>query len=193
MDASHSYFSSRTVSGSGPAPRLPMRCHRAADREGDAQERVRSGRASGARRAGMPPPRRRPTAAGLTVELDVDVCVVGGGLAGLTVARELARRGWSVAVLEARRIAWNASGRNTGFVLPGFADMEDARQAGRARPSQGNCGRCRKPASTTCARPSARQPCPAWTGRGRLARRCPNRTTPTATSGICSGKPGPGR
>ena len=58
----------------------------------------------------------------LTFDLDVDVCVVGGGLAGLTVAREVARRNWSVAVLEAHRIAWNASGRNCGFVLPGFAE-----------------------------------------------------------------------
>src|ERR1700726_5337970 len=57
----------------------------------------------------------------LTFDLDVDVCVVGGGMAGLTTARELARRGWSVALLEARRIAWNASGRNSGFVLPGFS------------------------------------------------------------------------
>jgi glycine/D-amino acid oxidase-like deaminating enzyme len=56
----------------------------------------------------------------LTFDLDVDVCVIGGGLAGLTVAREVARRGWSVAVLEARRIAWDASGRNCGFVLPGL-------------------------------------------------------------------------
>jgi glycine/D-amino acid oxidase-like deaminating enzyme len=61
----------------------------------------------------------------LTIDLDVDVCVVGGGLAGLTTARELARRGWSVALLEARRLAWNASGRNDGFVLPGFAESID--------------------------------------------------------------------
>jgi gamma-glutamylputrescine oxidase len=66
------------------------------------------------------------TYAPLAHDLDVDVCVVGGGLAGLTVARELARRGWSVAVLEAKRIAWNASGRNGGFVLPGFAEDIDA-------------------------------------------------------------------
>ena len=58
----------------------------------------------------------------LTFDLDVDVCVIGAGLAGLTTARELARRGWSVAVLEAGRIAGNASGRNDGFVLPGFAE-----------------------------------------------------------------------
>ena len=57
----------------------------------------------------------------LAVELDVDVCVIGAGLAGLTVAREVARRGWSVVVLEAQSVAWNASGRNTGFVLPGYA------------------------------------------------------------------------
>ena len=57
----------------------------------------------------------------LTSDLDVDVCVVGAGLAGLTTAREIARGGWSVALLEARRIAWNASGFNCGFVLPGYA------------------------------------------------------------------------
>jgi gamma-glutamylputrescine oxidase len=61
----------------------------------------------------------------LTFDLDVDLCVVGGGLAGLTVAREVAKRGWSVAVLEAGRVAWAASGRNSGFVLPGFHEGTD--------------------------------------------------------------------
>jgi glycine/D-amino acid oxidase-like deaminating enzyme len=65
---------------------------------------------------------RRPA---LYSDLDVDVCVVGGGLAGLTVAREVARRGWSVVLLEATRLAANASGRNTGFVLPGFGADAD--------------------------------------------------------------------
>jgi gamma-glutamylputrescine oxidase len=64
----------------------------------------------------VPAPERAPLAG----NLDVDVCVVGAGLAGLTTAREIARGGWSVAVLEARRIAWNASGQNCGFALPGF-------------------------------------------------------------------------
>src|SRR5215813_347091 len=67
-----------------------------------------------------------PERAALTANLDAEVCVVGAGLAGLTTARELALRGWSVAVIESRRIAWNASGRNTGFVLPGFAQDMDA-------------------------------------------------------------------
>src|SRR5262245_9256810 len=66
-----------------------------------------------------------PVRGPLTFDLDVDVCVIGGGLAGLTAAREIARRGWSVAVLETRRVAWNASGRNCGFVLPGFAVAMD--------------------------------------------------------------------
>ncbi|HEY2530721.1 MAG TPA: FAD-binding oxidoreductase [Xanthobacteraceae bacterium] len=62
-----------------------------------------------------------PQRPALTSDLDVDVCVIGGGFAGLTTAREIARSGWSVVLFEAGRIAANASGRNTGFVLPGFA------------------------------------------------------------------------
>jgi gamma-glutamylputrescine oxidase len=69
---------------------------------------------------------RHTERAALGLDLDVDVCVIGGGLAGLTTAREIARRGWSVVVLEARRIAWAASGRNTGFVLPGYGQTPQA-------------------------------------------------------------------
>ena len=43
----------------------------------------------------------RPDRPRLNLDLDVDVCVIGAGVAGLTVAREVAQRGWSVAVLEA--------------------------------------------------------------------------------------------
>jgi gamma-glutamylputrescine oxidase len=81
-----------------------------------ADERSDYGTTWYAEKTPLPPP--RPP---LSYDLDVDICVIGGGLAGLTAAREAARRGWSVAVLEARRIAWNASGRNTGVVLPGFS------------------------------------------------------------------------
>src|ERR1700748_1286008 len=66
--------------------------------------------------AGMTPEPLR-----LTFDLDVDICVVGAGLAGLTVALEAARLGASVAVLEGRRVGWNASGHQLGTVLPGYA------------------------------------------------------------------------
>jgi glycine/D-amino acid oxidase-like deaminating enzyme len=56
----------------------------------------------------------------LSFDLDVDICVVGAGLAGLTVALEAARLGASVAVLEGRNVGWNASGNQLGTVMPGY-------------------------------------------------------------------------
>ncbi len=56
----------------------------------------------------------------LSFDLDVDIAVVGAGLAGLTVAREAARLGASVAVLEGRQVGWNASGHQLGTVMPGY-------------------------------------------------------------------------
>jgi glycine/D-amino acid oxidase-like deaminating enzyme len=57
----------------------------------------------------------------LTFDLDVDICVVGAGLAGLTVALEAARMGASVAVLEGRHVGWGASGHQLGTVMPGYS------------------------------------------------------------------------
>jgi glycine/D-amino acid oxidase-like deaminating enzyme len=68
----------------------------------------------------------RPDAAGpperlrLSFDLDVDICVVGAGLAGLTVALEAARLGASVAVLEGRLVGWSASGHQLGTVMSGY-------------------------------------------------------------------------
>ncbi|RJF76593.1 NAD(P)/FAD-dependent oxidoreductase [Rhodopseudomonas palustris] len=56
----------------------------------------------------------------LTFDLDVDLCVVGAGLAGLSVALEAAQLGLSVAVLEGRRVGWAASSATLGSVLPGY-------------------------------------------------------------------------
>jgi gamma-glutamylputrescine oxidase len=59
--------------------------------------------------------------AALQSSLDCDVAVVGGGLAGLSAAIELADRGYSVVLLEAREVGWGASGRNGGQVIAGLA------------------------------------------------------------------------
>ena len=61
-----------------------------------------------------------PVRSRLSFDLDVDICVVGAGLAGLTVALEAVRLGASVAVLEGRHVGWNASGHQLGTVMPGY-------------------------------------------------------------------------
>jgi glycine/D-amino acid oxidase-like deaminating enzyme len=64
-----------------------------------------------------------------------DVAIVGGGYTGLAAARALARRGADATVLEQHTFGWGASGRNGGFVLPGYKpEMEElARRVGPAR------------------------------------------------------------
>ncbi|SDK81541.1 Glycine/D-amino acid oxidase [Arthrobacter sp. ov407] len=52
----------------------------------------------------------------LDSDLEVDVAVVGGGLAGLTAALALKRAGQTVAVLEAARIGTGVTGHTTGKV-----------------------------------------------------------------------------
>jgi gamma-glutamylputrescine oxidase len=49
------------------------------------------------------------------------VVVVGGGLAGLSTALELAESGQSVILLEAERLCGHASGRNGGQAISGYA------------------------------------------------------------------------
>ncbi len=60
----------------------------------------------------------RPT---LTGPHDTDTVIVGGGLAGLTTALELAREGVAVTVVESHSVGFGASGRNGGIVSPAFA------------------------------------------------------------------------
>ncbi len=54
-----------------------------------------------------------------------DVAIIGAGYTGLSAARTLAGHGAGVTVLERHSVGWGASGRNGGFVLPGYkADVE---------------------------------------------------------------------
>lgn len=55
-----------------------------------------------------------------------DVALIGGGYTGLAAARVLARRGVDVTVLERHAVGWGASGRNGGFVLPGYKREPEA-------------------------------------------------------------------
>lgn len=64
----------------------------------------------------------RDVAPPLRGELSVDVAVIGGGYTGLATAYHLksAEPGLEVAVLEAERAGFGASGRNAGFVMTLF-------------------------------------------------------------------------
>jgi gamma-glutamylputrescine oxidase len=61
----------------------------------------------------------------LTGDVECDVCVIGGGIAGCSAALHLAERGLSVVLLEDKRIGWGASGRSGAQVLPGFSAGQD--------------------------------------------------------------------
>jgi gamma-glutamylputrescine oxidase len=68
-----------------------------------------------------PTPERTP----LTGDIDADVCVVGGGIAGCATALFLAERGYKVVLLEGHRIAYGASGRSGGQAIVGYACSQD--------------------------------------------------------------------
>lgn len=69
---------------------------------------------------------RPPAHASLSERLQADVCVIGGGYAGVSAALELAERGFDVVLLEAQRVGWGASGRNGGQVIVGFGHDGEA-------------------------------------------------------------------
>lgn len=76
-----------------------------------------------------------PAQPALAGEAAADVCVVGAGYTGLSAALHLARRGFSVVLLEAQRVGFGASGRNGGQVGSGQRQDQDwlERTVGRAR------------------------------------------------------------
>ena len=57
-----------------------------------------------------------------------DVCVVGAGFTGVSAALALAERGYSVALVEANRVGWGASGRNGGQIINGMSGLKHLRR-----------------------------------------------------------------
>jgi len=53
-------------------------------------------------------------------EINCDVCVIGGGFTGTSVALELSQKGLSVVMLEAQELSSSAPGRNGGHLIRGF-------------------------------------------------------------------------
>jgi gamma-glutamylputrescine oxidase len=62
-------------------------------------------------------------------DVEVEACVIGGGVGGLSCARRLAQHGIETILLEAGTVAGGASGRNGGFLITGTAAFHnDARE-----------------------------------------------------------------
>jgi len=61
-----------------------------------------------------------PSTPALTDSTQADVCIIGGGYAGLSTALHLSERGVKTIVLEAKEPGYGGSGRNGGQVIPGL-------------------------------------------------------------------------
>ncbi len=59
-----------------------------------------------------------------------DVAVVGAGFTGISAALHLAERGYDVAMIEANRIGWGASGRNGGQLIDGIVEVKKIDEIG---------------------------------------------------------------
>ena len=116
-------------------------------------------------------------------DVEVDVCVIGAGIAGLTAATILKREGKTVAVVESKRIVHGATGCTTAEVTSGhgaiYGDLEDTfgaagariyAQSNEARRSQARClprriGRAARPVARL---PASLLPCHLESGRAEL-------------------------
>ncbi len=77
-----------------------------------------------------------PQFPGLQEKLETEVCVIGGGIAGLTTAYLLSREGKAVVLIDAGRIGEGETGRTTAHFFPPddrYSGIEDAFGADKAR------------------------------------------------------------
>lgn len=61
-----------------------------------------------------------PNRPSLEGEISVDILIVGAGYSGLSTGLHLAEKGYKVAIIEAARVGWGASGRNGGQIVNGL-------------------------------------------------------------------------
>jgi gamma-glutamylputrescine oxidase len=69
----------------------------------------------------LPPPPHAPLAG----DVRADVCIVGGGVSGLSAALHLVERGFTVALLEAEHLGFGGSGRSGGQTIFGYASGQE--------------------------------------------------------------------
>ncbi len=60
----------------------------------------------------------RPLCKPAQKSLNVDIVIVGGGIAGLSAAQSFHEKGLSVALIEKNYCGAGASGRSSGFITP---------------------------------------------------------------------------
>ncbi|MFT6154527.1 MAG: glycine/D-amino acid oxidase-like deaminating enzyme [Bermanella sp.] len=66
-------------------------------------------------------------------DIRVDVAIIGGGFTGINTALELAEKGLKVAVIEAEKVAYGATGRNGGQVTGSLSGDEAMRKQMRKK------------------------------------------------------------
>ena len=65
---------------------------------------------------------KHPEFSPLKENIETDVCIVGGGIAGVSIAYELVNRGFNVTLLEARKVLSGESGRTSGHLANALDD-----------------------------------------------------------------------
>lgn len=70
----------------------------------------------------LEPYRNRPEFPKLDNDVETDVCIIGAGIAGISTAYELVRRGHKVVLLEARDVLSGETGRTSGHLANALDD-----------------------------------------------------------------------
>ena len=83
-------------------------------------------------------------------DVEVEVCVIGAGVGGLSCARRLASHGIETLVLERGTVASGASGRNGGFLIAGVAAFHPTLVSAAGSRSRDDCTRARSTRRRRC-------------------------------------------